>query len=66
MPFARTKAERLATNDPRVSLEERYRDHAGFFAAVRDAADRQVRARFMLAPDAAAWIEAAEESDVMR
>lgn len=65
IPFAKTKADRLATNDPRLSLEERYRDHTGFVAAVRDAADRLVRARFMLPQDAAAYIEAAEKSDVL-
>jgi hypothetical protein len=66
IPFTRTKAERLAVNDPRLSLEERYGDHAGFVAAVRAAADSLVRARFMLPQDAAAWIEAAEESDVLK
>ena len=65
IPFARTKAERLAANDPRPSLEERYRDHAGFVAAVRDAADNLVRARLLLPQDASAWIEAAEQSDVL-
>src|SRR5207244_9569286 len=27
IPFAKTKAERLASGDPRKSLEERYKDH---------------------------------------
>lgn len=66
LPFAKTKAERLAAGDPRPSLEERYRDHAGFVAAIRKAADELVRARFMLPADAEAWIAAAEESDVLR
>ena len=34
-----TKAERLANNDPRLSLEERYGTHAGYVAAVKKAAD---------------------------
>ena len=28
IPFAKTKAERLANGDPRLSIEERYRSHA--------------------------------------
>ncbi|MBV1686737.1 hypothetical protein KRR38_03380 [Novosphingobium sp. G106] len=64
--FAKTRAERLAAGDPRLSLEERYRDHAGFVAAVGKAADDLVRARFMLPQEAAAWKAVAEESDVLR
>lgn len=64
--FARTRAERIAARDPRLSLEERYGDHAGFVAAVRTAAESLVDARFLLRADADAWIEAAEESDVLR
>ncbi|HTO99697.1 MAG TPA: alpha/beta hydrolase domain-containing protein, partial [Myxococcales bacterium] len=36
--FATTKAERLASGDPRKSLQERYRDHDGFVRAVEKAA----------------------------
>ena len=36
IPFAKTKAERLANEDPRPSLEERYDDHAGYVAAVKN------------------------------
>lgn len=64
--FAKTRAERLAAGDPRLSLEERYHDHAGFVAAVGKAADDLVRARFMLPEEAAAWKTTAEESDVLR
>src|SRR5262249_20081050 len=35
IPFARTKAERTDAGDPRLSLEERYRDHAGYVAAAK-------------------------------
>ena len=38
IPFAKTKAERLASGDPRPSLEERYRTHDGYVAAVSAAA----------------------------
>src|SRR5207244_10565042 len=30
IPFKRTRAERLAAGDPRLSLEERYKDHDGY------------------------------------
>jgi hypothetical protein len=39
VPFAVTRADRIATNDPRPSLEERYGTHAGYVAAVKAAAD---------------------------
>ena len=65
-PFARTRAERLANGDPRLSLEERYGDHAGFVAAVRRAADESVAGRLLLSEDAEVLVGMAEESDVLR
>ncbi len=65
IPFARTKAERLARGDPRPSLEERYTDHAGFVARVRDAATRQQAEGWLNADDSARIIAAAEASDVL-
>ena len=52
-PFAGTKAERLADNDPRLSLEERYGNSAGYVAAVTAAANSLVAERFLLPADAA-------------
>ena len=46
LPFATSKAEPLATGDPRKSLEERYKDHAGFVKAVKKAAKELVHDRF--------------------
>ena len=66
VPFARTKAEREAGNDPRLSLEERYGSHAGFVDAVRKAADKVKASGFLLDKDAAALIKAAEASNVLR
>jgi hypothetical protein len=66
LPFAQTKAERLASGDPRPSLEERYRDHAAYVEAVRGAIDRLVQQRFLLPEDAARLSRQAEESKVMR
>jgi hypothetical protein len=66
IPFAKTKAERLAKDDPRLSLEERYRDHAGYVAVVRKAAEHLARQRFLLPADAARLIQQAEQSNVLR
>jgi hypothetical protein len=64
MPFARTKAEREAGNDPRLSLEERYGTHAGYVAAVRAAANKAFNAGFLLAADRKALIDLANDSNV--
>ncbi len=65
IPFARTRAERLATGDPRLSLEERYATHAGFVAQIRAATARQQAAGWLRPDDAAALIAAAEASKVL-
>src|SRR5262249_13327844 len=65
IPFAKTKAERLATGDPRLSLEERYGDHAGYVAAVEAAAKKAVKAGFLLQEDADALITLAGQSKVL-
>ena len=65
-PFARTKAERPASGDPRLSLEERYKDHAGFVRAVKRATERLVRERFLLEEDARTQIRMAEESQILK
>jgi hypothetical protein len=66
VPFARTKAERLTTGDPRLSLEERYRNHDGYVAAVRMATKRLVQQRFLLPEDAKRLVGEAEASDILR
>jgi hypothetical protein len=66
IPFAKTKAERLANFDPRLSLEERYGTHAAYVALVRRAADQAVRDRFLLPEDAARMVQEADASDVLR
>ncbi len=66
LPFAKTKAERIASGDPRPSLEERYGDHAGYVAAVKKAIEELQRQRFLLPEDAARILKQAEESNVLR
>ena len=65
-PFARTRDERLASGDPRLSLEERYGDHGGFVDAVRRAAEDSVARRILLQEDADVIIRMAEDSDILR
>ena len=64
-PFAKTKAERTASGDPRLSLEERYRTHQGYVDAVKKAADQAVAERFLLREDADRLISQAAGSDVL-
>ena len=66
IPFARTKAERLASGDPRLSLEERYGTHEKYVAQVRAAAERLVRGRYLLQDDADRLIKQAEASKVLK
>ena len=66
IPFAKTKAERLSSGDPRLSLEERYRDHDGYVSAVKQAAEKIVSEGFLTPEDAAAMVSQAEQSAVLR
>jgi hypothetical protein len=65
LPFAKTKTERLALNDPRPSLEERYKNHDAYVAAVKAAADKAVSQRLLLREDADRLIAQAAASDVL-
>lgn len=65
IPFARTKAERLASGDPRLSLEERYGTHEAWVALVKAAAEKAVKERFLLQADADRLIAEAESSDIL-
>jgi hypothetical protein len=64
--FARTRAERLASGDPRRSLEERYKDHAGYVKELRKAAEKLQKQRFLLAEDVERYSAEAEASDVLK
>ena len=66
IPFARTKALRLAAGDPRLSLEERYGTHDTYVARVKAAAARAVAERFLLQDDADRLVGQAEQSSVLR
>ena len=66
IPFARTKEERIASGDPRPSLEERYGSHEAYVSKVRAAAERLAAVRFLLPDDAERIVRAAETSNVLR
>jgi len=65
VPFAKTKADRTGTGDPRPSLEERYHDHAGYVQAVTNAANHAVDMGFLLPADRDSLIQQAQASDVL-
>ncbi len=50
-PFPRTRAEREASRDPRLSIEERYRDRDDYLGKVSGVALRLVEERYLLAED---------------
>jgi hypothetical protein len=52
IPFPRTRADRLATGDPRQSVEERYPSYASYHSAVMRGIDDLVKNRFVLCEDA--------------
>ena len=59
IPFAKTKAERLAAGDPRPSMEERYGDERAFAAKIEAAAASLVNKGFMLEEDKARTVQRA-------
>jgi Alpha/beta hydrolase domain len=65
IPFALTQAERLASGDTRLSLTERYGDHAGYVTAVTNAANNAFAQGYLLAVDRDALIAAAAASSVL-
>ena len=61
IPFARTAAAREASADPRPAISERYRDRADYLARVREAAEKLVAQRALLAEDREMALQAAAE-----
>jgi hypothetical protein len=52
MPFAKTRAEREASGDSRLSIQERYSDNADYQTRLRKVAQQLVGERLMLPADA--------------
>jgi Alpha/beta hydrolase domain len=65
VPFAVTKAERVAAGDPRPSLEERYGNQDGYMCVVRRAANELVQSRFLWREDADRTIAAAAGTKIL-
>ena len=59
IPFAKSKAERVAKGDPRLSLEERYPSFTAFYYRAVDVLNRLVAQRYLLPADAQAELNAA-------
>ena len=51
IPFPATKAKRLASSDPRPSVEERYASKDDYLRRVREAAVKLLKERYLLAED---------------
>jgi hypothetical protein len=60
-PFARTRAERNASGDPRPSIEERYKGEQDFLAKTEAAAREMVKQRFVLERDVPHILELARD-----
>ncbi len=63
VPFPKTKAEREKSGDPRLSIEERYKDQADYVRQVSRAARTLVDERFLLPEDAERLIAEAAKSN---
>ena len=65
VPFATTRQEREARGDPRPSIEERYPSRNAYLKQVRQAAQRLVEDRYLLAEDLELVVDqAAERFDI--
>ena len=62
--FPKTRADRLAMSDPRMSIEERYPTHEAYVTAVSQAANDLRQQRLLLDSDFRAYVLAAEQSAV--
>jgi Alpha/beta hydrolase domain len=59
VPFARTRAERLASGDPRPSLEERYGNHEAYVQRMKEVVRELQEARLLLPEDTARFVDEA-------
>jgi hypothetical protein len=66
LPLAKTRAERAAAGDPRLSLEERYPNPGDYREGVARSAHALVAGRLLLEEDAERMIQAAERSGPQR
>ncbi len=62
IPFARTKTDRMASGDPRFSIEERYPSFAAYSTAVQKAVDRLIARGLMIQEDRASNLKRLEQA----
>jgi Alpha/beta hydrolase domain len=65
-PFARTRAEREARGDPRLSVEERYGTHADYVRRYEAVVQQLVKDRLLLPEDAQRYIARVRGDEVSR
>jgi hypothetical protein len=63
--FAKTRSDRIASHDPRMSLEERYGTQKGYVCVVQKAATNLVQRRLLLQKDADEMIRQATVADIL-
>jgi len=63
--FASTKAERMASGDPRPSLEERYSSKTDYVSKVQAAAEALVGQRLLLEEDVQVYVNAAQAQTIL-
>ena len=66
IPFAATKKDRVASGDPRLSIQERYRTHAGYVAKVALASATLAKERLLLPEDVVRYTAEAALSRIGR
>jgi len=59
LAFARTKAEREAAGDPRLSIEERYPTHQAYIDIVKRTVEALIKEGFLLPEDGEDYVAAA-------
>ena len=59
-----TKTERQAKGDPRLSIQERYKNHRAYVSRVAHAVNDLVRDRLLLEKDGESIKEAASDSQI--
>lgn len=64
IPFAKSKEERDKSGDPRLSIEERYKDQADYVQRVSQAARSLIDERFLLQDDAERLIAEAAKAKI--
>ena len=64
IPFPQTKADRLATGDPRLSIEERYPTREFYVNSVRRASEQLARERLLLREDVDRFVDAARTREL--